>query len=352
VFLYLSAALFFLVALQLSTTVKKSPEEGHNAFLVSRIQSSEPPTLAERLQESLAMRDIKTLQSLLDEAGIWRQIEGNLQSLQNSEVSLARDFENRYNLLLYYLQDDLKEFFGKCRILWDVENLKLLLSYIIDGKSRRDIIRIVGPFGYLDPEAIGSLAGANDPEELIANASRLLPFEYSSRLALEKWSSTIDLELALDFAAFSFLQRASEDIGTQRAKLAWKMHENLYEIQNILTISRLKLSKTASEKIGPLLFPVWMRLEKSEYTNLLEAEDHSSFLRALGSTYYGKWLLEGVDHAKTLEDCLQKTMRVSGFMETEPEMEKIIRFVTELEIHYETIREAAFLASVKAVDEE
>lgn len=299
------------------------------------------------------MRDVRTLQALLDGSGIQTHVEGNLQSLQNSEVSLARDFENRYNLLLYYLPVDLKGFFEKCRILWDVENLKLLLCNIIDAKSQRDIVQMAGPLGYLDQEDLESLAGANNPEEMIAFASRLLPFEYSTRLTLEKWpSGTRDLELALDFAAFSFLQGANEEIGTQRVELAWKVLENTYEIKNILTISRLKLSKTASEKIEPLLFPVFLRLEKSEYTSLLEAEDHPSFMHALEKTYYGKWLLESRDNTKVLEDLSRRTVRVCDAMEAESEVERIIRFMTELEVHYETIRKATFLASVKTVDEE
>lgn len=350
-FLYLSAVLFAILALQLSITVKKAPKEGHNAFLISRIQSSELPTLAEELQKSLVMKDTKTLQSLLDEAGMERQVGDDLHSLQKSEVSLAQDFERRYNLILYYLPDDLKEFFGKCRILWDVDNLKLLLSYVIDGESQRDIVDMTGPFGYLDPEAIRYLTGATDPEELIAHASRLLPYEYSSRLTIEKWSSPIYLEFALDFAAFGFLQKANEEIGSEQVKFAWKMLQSLYEIQNILAIRRLKLAQTPSEKIEPLLFPVWVRLEKSEYKNLLETEDHPSFMRALENTYYGKYTLQDSDYTETMEDCLLRTVR-AGVLETEPEIEKITRFVIELELHYEAIRKAAFLASVKVIDEE
>ncbi len=351
-FLYLSAAMFSLVALQLSATVMKTRQEGRNAFLVSRIQSSELPRLAQSLQESLTTRDTRMLRLLLDQARISSRVEGDLWSLQDSEVLSARDFENRYNLILYYLPDDLKEFFGECRILWDVENLKLLVCCITSAKSQNNAVRMAGPFGYLNQEAIAALAGANDFEELIAQASSLLPSDYSSKLALERLSSAISLEIALDFAAFSFLENASKDIGTQRVELAWQIFQSLYEIRNVLTISRLKLYKIASEEIEPMLFPVCVRLGKSEYKDLLEARDHQSFLRILERTSYGKGPPERAYSIDTLRGLMRRAEPFGVSGETEPETEKIIRFVTELEVNYETVREATFLTMLKALDEE
>ncbi len=351
-FLPLSAVLFSLVALELSATIRKSTEEGHIAFLVSRIQSSKPQMLAQKIQGPLAARDNKTLHLLLMEGGVKAETESNLRSLQALESSLVQDFQRQYDRILYYLSDDLKEFFGKCKILWDVENLKMLLCYVLDGKRQQKCVNMVGPFGYLDAGAIESLEKSNTAEELINNSAKMLPVEFSSRLVVQDWSSTMDIEFALDLAAFAFLQITSKEMGTWKTRMVWDFMDISYELQNLITMGRFKLSKMPSENIESFLFPSSRRLDRSEYTSLLESANYPSFLRILRRSYYGKWLSDGDVDPKALEDRLRKAVLDIGSERATIEMSKVACFLAELEMHYETIRKAAFLVAVKALDEE
>jgi vacuolar-type H+-ATPase subunit C/Vma6 len=351
-FLALSAALFSLVALELSATIKKSTEEGHLAFLISRILSSEPRVLSERIQGLVKRRDSKGLQALLGETRIAGRMDGNLENLESLEVSLARDFEDHYNIVLYYSPDDLKEFFKKCRILWDVENLKLLLCHVLAGSDSEGCVRAVGPYGYMDFGIIESLAKSKSAEELLKNSAKVLPVEFSSAISLEKWTSVNELEFSLDLAAFEYLRQSSEQIGTRRVKLAWGFMMDLYEVENIVTAARLKRSKIVSEYVTRFLFPSQRRLDKSEITRLVEADDYEVFLRALGDTYFGKFLPSGVADPTALEESLTRALLTLDLGETQQGMGMISRFLSELETQYDTIRKGAFLVSIKAYDEE
>jgi vacuolar-type H+-ATPase subunit C/Vma6 len=348
----LSALLFFLAGLELSATIKKSTEEGQIAFLGSRIQSSEQRALAERLRSLLKARDVRSLRLLLVEAGIIGKSEIGLENLETLESSLARDFERQYSLILYYLPDDLKQFFGKRRILWDVKNLKMLLCHVSDQVNSENCMHLVGPFGYLDSASIESLARSKSLEELVENSGKTLPLEFSSKIRLEQFSSENYLEFSLDLAAFEFLKESSEEIGTRRARLVWDFMTEFYEVQNLLAIGRLKQSKTRAEEIRPFLFPCQSKLDKSDVGRLLECEDYPAFLRVLRDTYYRKWLPEGMLAPSILEAALRRAISDLDLGETQPEMARIVQFVVGLETDYDTIRKAAFLTSVRAYNEE
>jgi vacuolar-type H+-ATPase subunit C/Vma6 len=348
----LSALLFSLVALELSATAMKSTEEGHNAFLISRLQSSEPLELAERLRPLLAARASRSIRTLLVEAGILGQIRKDLENLKDLEISLSQDLEHYYNLILYYLPDDLKKFFGTSRIFWDVENLKQLYWHFWCRKDSEPPAPMTGPFGHLGLESIAILAKSTSPEELIKNSKELLPTEFSSKFSLEEWSSPNEFEFSLDLAAFEYLRQNMEETRTRRTRLVWDLMTSLYEIQNVLTIARLKLSKVQCEEISRFMFPAVKRLDKSEIGRLLEAEDYMAFLQALKHTRYGKYIPDGTIDPAALEDYLEKASIDVGLEMLQPEMARIIQFLAKLEEQYGTIRKAGFLVYVKAHDEE
>lgn len=351
-FLTLSILLFSLVALELSATIKKSTEEGQNAFLISRIQSSEPQILSEKLRQLLITRASKSIYTLLAEAGVMSGIGLNLEDLRSLEVSLAQDFKHRYDLLTYYLPDDLKRFFESSRILWDVESLKLLACHVLSRENSEEPMQIAGPFGYLDLKSIESLAKSKSLEELITNSISVLPDEFSLKATPEKYSGMNDFEFFLDLAAFEYLRKMSKERATRETRLAWNLMVGFYEVQNVLTIARLKQSRVPPEEISHFLFPSRRMLDEREISRLLEAEDYTTFLQTLRGTRYGKHIPGGMIDIAMLQGLLRKTSLGSGLEELQPEMAMIIQFFMELDTQYETIRKAASLVSLKAYDEE
>jgi len=350
VFLPVSLLLFSLVALELSAIMKKSAEEGRFAFLSPLIRSSRVQMLNERLQELVKIKDTRNLRALLVEAGIIDGTEHSLKKLENLELSITRDFELHYNRILHYLPDDLKDFFEAYKILWDVENLKLLLCYTLSQKQiDGSLVRIAGPFGYLDSSSIRSLAESGNPKDLIERAMDLLPTEFSPEIDFKNGYSSNDLGFSLDVAAFKYLQQKSLEIGTKKARKAWNLVSGIYEVKNLVTMARLKYSGDSAEDIGRFLFPSHGKLSDALIERLLESEDYAAFLRTLRMSPYGEFIpVETVDPAK-LEESLGDGLQRSESRDTPRDMtvENTARFLAELDVTYDMIRKAAFFSLTK-----
>lgn len=309
--------------------------------------------LSERLSKLLETKDLENLGTLLAETGIIAETENNIISLENSELATSKELEDHYNTVLHYLPDDLKEFFDAYKILWDIENLKLLLSCISDETPTYTCARLTSPFGYMDFNSIQSLAKSKNHEELLKNSIKLLPTAFSSGIVFERETSMKELEFALDLAAFEYLQKKSEQIKTKRVQQAWSIVKEKYEIENLITLARLKYSKTSPDNIVPFLFPSRKRLDDSKIKQLVETDDYSSFLRALRDTPYGELLQNDRIEPSKLGDALKKKLGMPSYEDVGVDVTAyaVIRFLIEIEAVHYTIRKAVFLNSIKSTDE-
>jgi vacuolar-type H+-ATPase subunit C/Vma6 len=348
----LSVLLFSLVAFELSSTIKKSTEEGHLAFLSPRIQSSSERVLSERIGELLKRKDVKNLKALLLDAGFIKDFEQKLEFLQNVELKLAADLELHYNRILHYLPEDLKDFFESYAILWDIENLKLVMCHTLNQKPPDRVACPAGPFGYLDPKSIESLTKFESPEQLLKNATPLLPPDFASKLAIERGLPFHAYAFALDLAALQYLKEKSDEIRTRRVQFAWTVLTGIYEAKNLVTIARLKFSETPSEQIEAFLFPSWKRLEQSSVEQLLQTENYPSFLRALRGTPYGKYIPKRRVDPAEVESLLQAGLRSLEFDETSRDItvEMVVRFLVEFREQFGIIRRSAFFVSIGSLD--
>ncbi len=349
----ISMLLFLLVALELSLTSKKSGEEGHFAFLTSLIQSSGRQILSERVGELLEKKDAKNLRVLLNEAGIMEDTNHNLENLENQERSIADIFSHHYNRILHYLPDDLKEFFKAYKILWDVQNLKLLMSYVLSEKDTRKHVFMAEPFGFLDSTSFESLAKSSTPDDVLEKALGLLPDEFLSKVGFERGCPINELEFSLDLAAFEYLQKRSEEIGTQKVRLVWSALTGVYEIRNLITIARIKYSETPKE-LDKFLFPSWRQLGKADAERLLRAKDYSAFLRSLRNTTYGEFIPKGKMNPVNLEVLLKKRLQELELRGTKLDttVQTTILFLTELEARYDNIRRAVSSVFIENHDRE
>ncbi|MFP3985487.1 MAG: V-type ATPase subunit [Candidatus Bathyarchaeia archaeon] len=352
VFLPVSALLFSLVALELSAIIRKSAEEGYFAFLSPLVQSSRQQVLSESLEKLLEIEDTKNLKMLLMDAGIIDGTEQSLDDLEEVELLIAEDFGRYYNRILHYLPDDLKEFFEAYKILWDVENLKLLLCCVCDAKSPEKCVRMMRPLGFLSLKSFELLAKFRNPERAWKEALEFLPAEFLQVNFEGDWSVN-NLEFSLDIAAFAYLSEKNKEIGTRKVQLVWESLIGFYEVENLVTMARLKYSKTSSKDIARFLFPSWKTLRDIDVEQLLKAEDYSAFLQILQKTSYGGHIpKEEIDPLK-LEFLLKTAQQRLSFAEKQPDInvEIIIRFLVELEIQHNTIRKAAFSASIGSIEE-
>jgi vacuolar-type H+-ATPase subunit C/Vma6 len=350
--LRLSVLLFSLVAFELFSTIKKATEEGHLAFLSPRIQSSSERVLSERIEELLKRKDVKNLKALLLDAGVIEDFEQTLESLQSYELKLAKDFEEHYNRILHYFPDDLKDFFESYTILWDVENLKLVMCYTLNQKQPDRATCPAGPFGFLDPRWVESLTSSDSPEQLLKDANPFLPPEFASKLSIEGGLPFHAYAFALDSAAFQYLKEKSSKIQTRRVRFAWDVLTGSYELRNLVTMARLKFFETPTEQLEKFLFPSWKHLEQSSVEQLLQAENYPAFLLALRGTPYGKHLPKGQIDPDELEGFLKAQLRSFEFAEMRRDItvEMAVRFLLDLGEQFAIIRESAFFVSIRSLD--
>ncbi len=266
---------------------------------------------------------------------------------------MAEGLESSYNRILQYLPDDLKDFFEAYRILWDVKNLKLLMSCALERTNPEQYAHLTRPFGYLDSRSIELLSKSYLPEGVVENALNFLPTEFSPDIRAENRYSTNELEFSLDIAAFEYLRQKSEEIGTQKTRLLWEFLISKYEVENIVTIARLKYFKGNSENIKRFLFPSWKLLNETDQRRLLDAEDYSALLLALRETPYGKYLPAKTVDPLEFEEGLKRKLKNTELEEATLDftMEKTIRFLVELEQQHEIMRKAAYFAMIKRSDE-
>lgn len=347
--LSISALLFTLVALEVSITVKKSTGEGSFAFLSPRIRSSRQQVLSTKLEELLKIKDHRTLQTVLSEAGILDRGEKNLNQLEKLELSIANDWGEHYDLMLHYLTEDLKEFFKAYKILEDVERLKMLLCYVYDEQHPEEEVARREGCEHLDLNSVKGLSEAHDLDEVLKNAMKLLPPEFSSRIRIEEDHTIQELLFSLDLAAFEYLRKKSEEIGTRRIQLTWDIVAGVYETENIITMGRLKYSNVPSKEIGRFLFPVRKRLEDADFTRLLEAEGYSNFLHILQSTPYNESIPQREITPMELEVFLKRWKRSLKLEEMlqEEAIDTVANFLIKLEEQYDIIREASFFVFLK-----
>lgn len=346
--LSISALLFILVVLELSATIKKSTGEGRFAFLSPRIRSSRQQVLSARVEELLKVKDNRTLQTVLSEAGVIDRLEKNLNQLEKLEISISKDLADHYDRILHYLTEDLKQFFKSYKILWDVERLKMVFCSLFDGHPPEEVER-GKPVKHLDLNSVEILSKARDLDERVKIAKKLLPSEFSSQIKIEDDYTLQELLFALDLAVFEYLKKKSEEIGTGRAQLTWEILARDYEIENIITIGRLKYFDVPPKKIRQFLFPVQKLLEKGQVTRLLEAEDYSDFLRILQRTPYKKFVSQSKVNPMELEDLLKgerENLKLAGMLQ-EDEIDRVTNFLVNLEDQYEVIRKASFFVLLK-----
>lgn len=318
------------------------------------MQSSRQQILIENVKKLLEIEDTESLRALLIDAGVVKGTENSLEEIEHLEMLIAQDFSDHYNRFLHYLPDDLRDFFEACKILWDIENIKLAMCYLWDGRHPNDCIRLVGPFSRLDPRSLESLSKSKSAQEMLRNAVPLLPAEYSSKIDPGMPGSINDLEFSLDVAAFEYLKEKSEEIGTQGSVLAWESLAIGYELENLVTLARLRYSGSPLKDSKLHLFPVQAKLNTSEVERLSETENYHTFLEVLRDTYYGEFIPSGQVDPLRLKNLLRKELHGlrSEEMRLEITRELIASFLVELEQKYDTIRKATFLASLKATDEE
>lgn len=345
--LYTAMLLFLLLAVELSYTAKKSTQEAYFAFLSSRMQSSKQQALSEKLQQLLKMKDMKNFQVVLNEAGLIKGTEQKLEDLESLEATMTEDFEHRYNTILHYLPDDLKEFFEAYKIVWDLENIKLLLHCIINLRDSENCSRLIGPFGHIDSKSIRELAKYRIPTKMLEKSRELLPVDVASRMKFEKNMSLRDFGFALDFAAFEHLKKRSEEIDTKNVRLAWAFLKNLYEVENLAVMARLKHSEVPSEQIASYLFPVQGKLDDSDLKRLLDAENYSAFLHALKNTPYREYIRNENPNPMDVEEALKEGVYKLSFGKTKDiDAEMIVRFLFNVETQYKTIRKMAFYGRI------
>lgn len=347
-----SALLFSLLSVELFTTIRKCTDEGYFAFLSPLITSSKQQVLSEKLEKLQKAKDTENIQVLLADFGIVKGTEQSLTELMTVESLIMENFENHFNRILPYLTEDLKRFFEALKVLWDVENLKLLMSYSFYGKGQEKRVHAVGPFGYIDPNSLELLAESKSVEELFEDSLKLFPTDFGRNINFEgKWSPD-DLEIFLDLAAFEHLKQKSQEIGTSRVQRAWALLTEVYEVRNLIIMARLKYYATPSEDISRFLLPAQNRLSEFDISRLKQTEDYSSFLHVLQDTAYGKYIPTGEVEPINIEIALKEGLRRLKLEEAKEDFaaETFCCFLLDLETRYDTIRKAAFHTVIQGRD--
>jgi vacuolar-type H+-ATPase subunit C/Vma6 len=210
---------------------------------------------------------------------------------------------------------------------------------------------MMGAFGYISPSQVEELSRSRDLRDLSKNIIAILPIDLASKLEIKPEKPLALLEASIDQAVCRYIKARSEEIGTREVRQSWDLLARMYEIKNLSLIARLKRFNVPSDQIKPFLFPCSAEVDERFLRALLESTDYPAFIQLLRETHYGRYLPTTKDELSpaAIEEILMEALlkKMVSEIPSEDGLEAAIRYMINLELEFQTIREAAFFAIIK-----
>jgi vacuolar-type H+-ATPase subunit C/Vma6 len=293
---------------ELAAATYNALKESNLAFLAPRILNSEIVKLASNLDllSQAGKREmIREKASKYDWKLSPKAIE--YKDLQQIENFLILEYEKTFNKFLFFLPENLRDFFEEWKIIRDFENFKTLLACKTNKVPTEQCFNLFGPQGKITRETLIHLVEASETiKDVLNNAREYFPSGTISRIELQDETVLDDIQSAIDRVAANYISESCFKVKIQNPKVIKNLLIKKYEIRDVITVARLKQYDVNPRMITPLLIGKNSELNEGEIEKLVFAKKYKTFLSLLLSTYYGKILPKGNLSPGKLEEILQR----------------------------------------------
>jgi vacuolar-type H+-ATPase subunit C/Vma6 len=255
------------------------------------------------------------------------------KDLQQIENFLIREYEKSFNKFLFFLPENLRDFFEEWKIMRDFENLKTLLACITNQVPTEQCLHLFGPQGKVTRKMLRQLAEAsNTVEDVLRNGAAYFPSGTLSQINFQDETVLDHVQSAIDRVAANYISESCLKVKIQDPEEIQKLVIKKYEIKDIITVARLKQYDVPHQMITPLLIGKNSKLTEEKFENLVLAKNYKIFYSLISNTYYGEAFPREPLSPRDLEEFLQR----SFFMElTKPKEDigekMVIQFMVGLE---------------------
>ncbi len=268
-----------LVVLELVVLYCGSRQVGEYAFISPRIGSSERRLIGPRLARATMRRDLEGMRRILEEVNAAPGQDTLWESISAVEENFQHSFVEAYLSMLEYLPDDLRRFFKEARILWDIQNLKIITDLVesrLDGDES-----FLMPHGYLSERETSSLMMSGNLGTLRKRVSEALP-----ALAVDEAEEADALRMSLERAGYEYLDAVVKEISTSSASMAWDQLQRVYDLRNMSLTARLVHMGLDQREITPRLVPVGRLFREKTLQSLAACLDYPQFVQQLRETIF------------------------------------------------------------------
>ncbi len=298
------ASMFFFTGL----TGRKALKEGRYAFLASMVSRLEEDLVAPAILRLLRENDLYSLTHLFHEKGLIDDREPlSFGDLWESERKASGECWQRYDRLLTYLPDDLRDFFGSLRILRDARNIEVLAAYVDGNIPRNEFPMLLEPGGIIEIPLLLELGESRNLKSLMDEISPLLPPDF--RLDLKEEMDLPTFVRRLNMAAAAFIQLKVKQNPSTEVDEAFSHLRAAFDAKNVCAIARLKSEGTPPEEIAKWLVPLNETIGPNTLTRLAESEDYEEFLNTLLETDFGRVVLRDLRRTPTPKELWEASLQ-------------------------------------------
>jgi vacuolar-type H+-ATPase subunit C/Vma6 len=343
-----------LIISELVAVTHSSLKKSEFAFLAPRILNSKIVSFASNLDLLMQQRKKSLIQDKASNFDLklvpQKRTFSNLKEVEQFIIS---EYEDSFNRFFFFLPENLKNFFERWKILRDFENLKTVLACKASHISAEKCLYLFGPEGKIAHETLSSLGELENIKEVLNSVVTYFPSGTISQIDLTDENVLDYIQYVVDRVAAKYISESCLEVKIQNPEKIRKLVTKKYEIQDIITIARLKRYNIPPRMITPLLIDQQSELTDIEFKNLLLAKNYRVFNSIISQTYYREILKNKYLNPRKLEEILQR----SFFKELTKQAEDIgenlvIRFMIGLEYCFPIIWKALIFSIIDWEDKE
>jgi vacuolar-type H+-ATPase subunit C/Vma6 len=333
---------------ELAAATYTSLKESNLAFLAPRILNSKIVSLASNLDLLLQTGKTEMIREAASEYDLKLSPQTRkFKDLQQIENFLIREYEQSFNKFLFFLPENLRDFFEEWKILRDFENLKTLLACITNQVPTEHCLHLLGPQGKITRETLKQLSESKTVKDVLRNGAAYFPSGTISQINLQDETVLDHVQSALDRVAANYISESCLKVKIQDPEEIQKLVNKKYEIKDIITVARLKQYDVPPQRIIPLLIGKNSKLTEGKIEKLALAKNYKIFYSLISDTYYGKALPSEPLSPRDLEEFLQRSFFTELTKPKESVGEKmVIHFMVGLEYCFPTMWKAIIFSFI------
>lgn len=333
---------------ELAAATYSSLRESNLAFLAPRILNSKIVSLALTLDLLLQTGKKEIIRETISKYDLKLSPQTRkFKDLQQIEEHLINEYEKSFNQFLFFLPENLRDFFEQWKIIRDFENLKTLSACIINRVPTECCLHLFGPQGKIPRETLTQLLKSNTVKDMLRAAEAYFPSNTISQINFKDETNLENVQSALDRVAANYISESCLKLKIQDPEEIQKLVIRKYEIKDIITIARLKNYDVSPQMITPLLIGISSKLTQGELENLVLAKNYKIFYSLVSKNYYRKALSKKFLNPRELEEFLQRQFlkELTSCMSSIGE-KLVIQFMVSLEYCFPTMWKAIIFSFI------